>query len=187
MNPKASFLVACNSDFSQSSPDCFSQTKLWHSGFLLLWSIPEKKHSKKKWGLFWLRASAMNKGEWPHCCWALRRPNIKTQVCGGLNRFGLHRLIYLSAWPIGSGTTRRCGSVGVGVALLEEVCHCGGGPWGLLCSSYTQCGSPLLLPSHQDIELSAPSPVPCLPVLCHVSHHDNSGNCKAATIKCFSF
>ena len=27
----------------------------------------------------------------------------------------------------GNGTTRRCGLNGVGVALLEEVCHCGGG------------------------------------------------------------
>jgi hypothetical protein len=26
------------------------------------------------------------------------------------------------AWPIGSGTIRRCGLVEVGVALLEEVC-----------------------------------------------------------------
>ena len=26
-----------------------------------------------------------------------------------------------------SGTIRRCGLVGVGVALLEEVCHCGVG------------------------------------------------------------
>ena len=25
------------------------------------------------------------------------------------------------------GTDRRCGLVGVGVALLEEVCHCGHG------------------------------------------------------------
>ncbi|MGE9574344.1 hypothetical protein ACQP3C_25135, partial [Escherichia coli] len=29
--------------------------------------------------------------------------------------------------PKGSGTVRRCGFVGVGVALLEEVCHCGDG------------------------------------------------------------
>ena len=36
-------------------------------------------------------------------------------ICGGLNMLG----------P-GSGTIRRCGLVGVGVALLEEVCHCGG-------------------------------------------------------------
>jgi hypothetical protein len=27
----------------------------------------------------------------------------------------------------GSGTIRRCGLVGVGVALLKEVCHCGSG------------------------------------------------------------
>jgi hypothetical protein len=25
----------------------------------------------------------------------------------------------------GSGTIRRCGFVGIGVALSEEVCHCG--------------------------------------------------------------
>ena len=40
--------------------------------------------------------------------------NIKSQpLCGSLNMLG----------P-GSGT-RRCGFVGVDVALLEEVCHCG--------------------------------------------------------------
>jgi hypothetical protein len=27
----------------------------------------------------------------------------------------------------GRGTGRRCVLIGVGVALLEEVCHCGGG------------------------------------------------------------
>jgi hypothetical protein len=32
----------------------------------------------------------------------------------------------LNACPIGSGTIRRYGLVEVGVALLEEVCHCGG-------------------------------------------------------------
>jgi hypothetical protein len=31
-----------------------------------------------------------------------------------------------------NGTIRRCGLVGVDVALLEEVCHCGGG----LCPGY---------------------------------------------------
>ena len=36
--------------------------------------------------------------------------------CGGLNVLG----------P-GSGTIRRCGLVGVGVALLEEVDRCGSG------------------------------------------------------------
>ena len=40
--------------------------------------------------------------------------------CGSLNVIGSHKLI-------GSGTIRTCGPVKVGVALLEEVCHCGGG------------------------------------------------------------
>ena len=41
--------------------------------------------------------------------------------CGNLNVIGLiiHKLT-------GSGAIRRCGFVGVGMALLEEVCHCGG-------------------------------------------------------------
>jgi hypothetical protein len=39
---------------------------------------------------------------------------VALTVCGGLNVLG----------P-GSGTIWRCGLVGVVVALLEEVCHCG--------------------------------------------------------------
>ena len=46
--------------------------------------------------------------------------NVSLTPCGGLNRFGPH-------WPIGSGIIRRCGLIGVDVALLEEVCHCGAG------------------------------------------------------------
>ena len=38
---------------------------------------------------------------------------------GGLNVVGPCNLK-------GSGTLRRCGFVGVGVALLEKTCHCGG-------------------------------------------------------------
>ena len=45
--------------------------------------------------------------------------------CGGLNRFGSHRLMCLNAWPTGSDTIRKRGLVGVGVVLLEEVCHSG--------------------------------------------------------------
>ena len=41
----------------------------------------------------------------------------------GLNKSGLHR-------PIRSGTIRKCGIVGVGVALLQVVCHLGGELWG---------------------------------------------------------
>jgi hypothetical protein len=43
-------------------------------------------------------------------------------ICGGLNRNGSHRLMSLNAWPTG-----RCGLVRIGMALLEEVCHSGGG------------------------------------------------------------
>ena len=31
------------------------------------------------------------------------------------------------AWPMGNGTIRRCGLVGGGVALLEEIHYCGDG------------------------------------------------------------
>ena len=40
-------------------------------------------------------------------------------VCAGVNRYGPHRLLGLNAWPVGRDTTRRCGLVGVSVALLE--------------------------------------------------------------------
>jgi hypothetical protein len=43
--------------------------------------------------------------------------SIIVTIYGGLNMLG----------P-GSSTVRKCGLVGVGVALLEEVCHCGYGP-----------------------------------------------------------
>ena len=61
------------------------------------------------------------------------------------------------------GTTRRCGLVGVGVALSEDVCHYGAGFEG----SYAQVKptvfpSLLLLPVDQDVQLSAPYPAPCL-------------------------
>ena len=49
----------------------------------------------------------------------IRSPEIKVRnhcECRDLNMPG----------P-GSATIRKCGLVGVGIALLEEVCHCGGG------------------------------------------------------------
>jgi hypothetical protein len=57
----------------------------------------------------------------------------------------------LNAWPIGSGTISRCHFVGVGVALLEEVC--------------------LLLPADQVVELSALSPGAFPPAHCYASYH----------------
>ena len=77
-----------------------------------------------------------------------------------------------------------------GVALFEEVCHCGGGLWGLICSSHTQCGtqSPYTA-CRSRCRTLAPSPAPCLPALCHVSCHDDNGlnlwTHKPAPIKCF--
>ena len=59
---------------------------------------------------------------------------------------------------IGSSTIRRCGRVGVGVTLLEGM--------GL---------SPFLLPADPDVDLSAPSPTPCLSVCPHASYHDHNG------------
>ena len=62
-------------------------------------------------------------------------------ACGGLNRNGYHAVMCLNAWPIGSGTTMKYGLIGVGVAFLEEVCHCGVRLWGLRCSGYGHCGT----------------------------------------------
>lgn len=43
-------------------------------------------------------------------------PSVQTGDCGDLN-----------VWPMGGGTVRRCGLIGGDGALLEDVCHCGGG------------------------------------------------------------
>jgi hypothetical protein len=58
---------------------------------------------------------------------------------------------------VGSGTVRSCDLVGVGVASLEEVCHCGGGLSGLKSPSYAQCETNPVsswLPLDQTVELS---------------------------------
>jgi hypothetical protein len=39
--------------------------------------------------------------------------------------------MYLNTRPIGSGTISKYGPIRVGVALLEEMCHYGGGIWDL--------------------------------------------------------
>ena len=72
-------------------------------------------------------------------------------------------------------TISSCGLFVLCMALLEEVCQCG----GRLGVSYAQVmpsvtPSLLLLPVGQDVEFSAPSPALCLPACCCVSHHDNS-------------
>jgi hypothetical protein len=66
----------------------------------------------------------------------------------------------------------RCGFVGVGVALLEEVCHCGGGLDTLLLAMWESVCS--WFPLDEDVELSAP-PMPCLPGCYHASCLDDNG------------
>ena len=82
----------------------------------------------------------------------------------------------------------RCGLVGGGVALLEEVCLWGG-PWVFKCSIQAHCLSLSLLTVDLDIELWVPTPVPCLPAWHHALHHNDNGlnlyKCKQVLIKCF--
>jgi hypothetical protein len=64
-----------------------------------------------------------------------------------MNRNGLTEFC-LNAWPIGSGTIRKCSLVRVGVALLEEVCHGGGGA-GCSSKAYgSRCSNSQLLHKH---------------------------------------
>jgi hypothetical protein len=51
-------------------------------------------------------------------CQESNQPVAQEEQCAVLDENGSHR-------AIGSGATRRCGLVRVGVALLEEVCHWG--------------------------------------------------------------
>ena len=81
----------------------------------------------------------------------------------------------LNAWPMGSGTIRRC-DLGVGWLCWRKCIILGVG----FEVSYAQAPgrvahSLLLLPVDQNVELSAPSLVPCLPGCCHASHHDDNG------------
>ena len=55
-----------------------------------------------------------------------RVSSILKVICAYVNSYDLHRLMCLNAWPMGSGTIRRCGLIGGGMTFLEEVCHCRG-------------------------------------------------------------
>jgi len=74
---------------------------------------------------------------------------------------------------LGSGTIRRYGFVGVGVALLEEVCHCGHGLWDP--PSNCQWDSVLLLSLDEDVELLVPSLAPYTSVYHHASSYNDNG------------
>lgn len=74
-----------------------------------------------------------------------------------LNVIGSHKLI-------GSGTIRR--GFGPSVALLQELCHCGGDFEFCFVQAMLSDTVNFLLPADEDVEHSAPSPEPCLPA-CH--------------------
>ena len=59
---------------------------------------------------------------------------------------------------------RRCGFVGIGVALLKMCVSVEVGFEDIVAKANTQL---LMSPAYQDVELSAPSPEPCLPAYCH--------------------
>ena len=67
-----------------------------------------------------------------------------------------------------------------GVALLEEVCHCGGRLCGLYGSSFPQGDGQMTPCCLQDVLFSAPAP--SLPAYCYALCHDGNGwnhwNCK---------
>jgi hypothetical protein len=76
----------------------------------------------------------------------------------------------LNTWPIENGIIRRDDLIGVGVALLEEVCHCGDKLLGLMLQIHpvwhTQYG-PFQLSSDQDVGLLALSVASCVSGHCH--------------------
>jgi hypothetical protein len=92
---------------------------------------------------------------------------VMVECCGGLNESGPHR-------PIGRGTVRRCGLFGVGMALLEKVCH---SRWALGFQKLKVGPVSLSLPAACDlkVELQVPSPALCLLACHHASCHDNTG------------
>ena len=85
----------------------------------------------------------------------------------------------LECLPYGDDMSRRYSFVGVGGALLEEVCHCG--TVGLSFEvSYAQVSSSvdasiLQLTSGQNEELSAPYLIPCVPECYCLSHQKKEG------------
>jgi hypothetical protein len=68
---------------------------------------------------------------------------------------------------------RKCVTVGVGFEVSYAQ------------AMTTVTHSLLLLPADQDVELSAPSLAPCLPVCCHTSHiDDKSSETVSQSVKC---
>ena len=65
-------------------------------------------------------------------------------------------------------TIRRHGFVGIGVVLLNLCVSVEVGFEDIVAKATKVCNTQLLMsPAYQDVELSAPSPEPCLPAYCH--------------------
>jgi hypothetical protein len=61
------------------------------------------------------------------------------------------------------------------MALLEKVYHLGAGFESFSAQAMPSVAhSLILLPADEDVELSVPSPAPCLPACCHASYHDDN-------------
>ena len=102
----------------------------------------------------------------------------------------LHNDRAKSLWKLGSsvGLDKKkigfCRSIGNNIikwcGLNQEVWMCWkycvtrSGLWGLRCPSHAHCVILFLLPVDSDIELSATSPAPCLPVCLLNSCHDEN-------------
>ena len=88
-------------------------------------------------------------------------PELKEPHCSSLTVIVPNKII-------GRGTVRRGGFAGVGVALLEEACHCGDQLWGLICTQTIPSETDHFLLPEQDSEILATAPAPCLPAHRHV-------------------
>ena len=88
-------------------------------------------------------------------------------ICGGLNEndpTGSKEVALLEMWTCWSrcGFVGTCASLGVGFEVSDA-------------QARPSVALLFLLPADPDVELSAASPVPCLPTCHHGSHHDNNG------------
>jgi hypothetical protein len=85
---------------------------------------------------------------------------------------------YWEVWPY----WRRCNLVGGSVSLCRWALRA---PMSSLYPVWKKVSSWQSL--DQDVELSAPSPTPCLPVYRHDDNGPNLWNCKPAPVKCLLF
>lgn len=106
-----------------------------------------KNITKKRFSLCWLAfmSTQQTGGSWGG-------------IHGSLNENGPHRLI-------GSSILSGCDFVGVGVDFLKKMYHWRGVDFEVLSVQTRSSASLFLLPANLHVELLAPYPAPCLPVM----------------------